>query len=257
MVELGSRHPRFRVCRRSGPLVVYSTHSIIRYTPCFHRYDCEIDALAMLIIICIRSLLCLAWSSCIRTCRSILRITWQNGWEGLRNCWSTKMMHWWMQMKRWFQVRNPRQNDSMRFDGATFRFSQQHFIRSKFQFILGPIDNVQVAVVQNLNLYSNKDEEPFLPFLPTFTSLVWNLLMNVTPFAKHDALATISIRFLSSLIGKLMHRALFEGEGTLREIFSRIVIPNLTIREVRETSRNDVKFFFLSIMNHDECYCFI
>lgn len=96
----------------------------------------------------------------------------------------------------------------------------------------GPIDNVQVAVVQNLNLYGNKDEEPFLPFLPQFTTLVWNLLMNVTPYSKHDALATISIRFLSSLIGKLMHRKLFEGEGTLREIFGKIVIPNLMIREV-------------------------
>lgn len=91
---------------------------------------------------------------------------------------------------------------------------------------------MQVAVVQNLNLYSNKDEEPFIPFLPKFTSLVWSLLMNVTPLAKHDSLATISIRFLSSLIGKLMHRGLFEGEGTLTEIFSKIVIPNLMIRDV-------------------------
>lgn len=96
----------------------------------------------------------------------------------------------------------------------------------------GPIDNVQVAVVQNLNLYSNKDEEPFLPFLPKFTSLVWNLLMNVTALAKHDAIATISIRFLSGLVGKLMHKNLFEGEGTLAEIFGKIVIPNLMIREV-------------------------
>lgn len=99
--------------------------------------------------------------------------------------------------------------------------------------IAGPIDNAQVAVVQNLNLYSSKDEEPFLPFLPKFTSLVWNLLMNVTALAKHDALATISIRFLTGLVGKLMHKGLFEGEGTLAEIFGKIVIPNLMIREVR------------------------
>ena len=56
--------------------------------------------------------------------------------------------------------------------------------------------------------------------------------MNVTPLAKHDALATISIRFLSGLVGKLMHKQLFEGEGTLAEIFGKIVIPNLMIREV-------------------------
>ena len=56
--------------------------------------------------------------------------------------------------------------------------------------------------------------------------------MTVTPLAKHDSLATISIRFLSGLVGKLMHKNLFEGEGTLSEIFGKIVIPNLMIREV-------------------------
>ena len=123
----------------------------------------------------------------------------------------------------------------------------------KFSILTGPIDNVQVSVVQNLNLYGNKDEEPFLPYLPQFTSLVWNLLMTVTPHSKHDALATISIRFLSSLIGKLMHRKLFEGEGTLREIFGRIVIPNLTIREIdEERFEDDPAEFILSDMESSD-----
>ena len=103
----------------------------------------------------------------------------------------------------------------------------------------GPIDDVQVSVVQNLNLYGNKDEEPFIPYLPQFTKLVWDLLMTVTPMSKHDALATTSIRFLSSLIGKLMHRSIFQDEATLREILTRIVIPNLTIREVDEEKFED------------------
>jgi exportin-2 (importin alpha re-exporter) len=118
---------------------------------------------------------------------------------------------------------------------------------------VGPIDNVQVSVVQNLNLYGSKDEEPFLPYLPQFTSLVWNLLMTVTPHSKHDALATISIRFLSSLIGKLMHRGLFDGEGTLREIFGRIVIPNLTIRDIdEERFEDDPNEFILSDMESSD-----
>jgi len=117
----------------------------------------------------------------------------------------------------------------------------------------GPIDNVQVSVVQNLNLYGNKDEEPFIPYLSQFTSLVWNLLMTVTPLSKHDALATTSIRFLSSLIGKLMHRKLFEGEGTLREIFVKIVIPNLVIREIdEERFEDDPTEFILSDMESSD-----
>ena len=77
--------------------------------------------------------------------------------------------------------------------------------------------------------------------------------MTVTPHSKHDALATTSIRFLSSLIGKLMHRKLFEGEGTLREIFGRIVIPNLTIREIdEERFEDDPTEFILSDMESSD-----
>lgn len=77
--------------------------------------------------------------------------------------------------------------------------------------------------------------------------------MTVTPNSKHDALATISIRFLSSLIGKLMHRKLFEGEGTLREIFGRIVIPNLTVREIdEERFEDDPAEFILSDMESSD-----
>mmetsp|Transcript_22644 Transcript_22644/g.47061 ORF Transcript_22644/g.47061 Transcript_22644/m.47061 type:complete len:1004 (+) Transcript_22644:128-3139(+) len=103
----------------------------------------------------------------------------------------------------------------------------------------GPIDVLQVAVIQNLYLYANKDEEPFLPYLAKFTTLVWNLLLRVSQLPKHDALATTGIRFLSSLVGKLMHRELFQEEATLREIFARIVIPNLMIREVDEERFED------------------
>jgi len=77
--------------------------------------------------------------------------------------------------------------------------------------------------------------------------------MTVTPHSKHDALATISIRFLSSLIGKLMHRGLFDSEGTLREIFGRIVIPNLTIRDIdEERFEDDPNEFILSDMESSD-----
>ena len=77
--------------------------------------------------------------------------------------------------------------------------------------------------------------------------------MTVTPHPKHDALATTSIRFLSSLIGKLMHRNLFEGEGTLREIFAKIVIPNIMIREIdEERFEDDPTEFILSDMESSD-----
>jgi len=103
----------------------------------------------------------------------------------------------------------------------------------------GPIDKLQAAIVENLNLYADKDEEPFMPHLPTFTGLVWQLLLGVSALPKHDQLATTSIKFLSLLIAKQMHRNLFQEESTLREIIAKIVVPNLMIRESDEERFED------------------
>jgi exportin-2 (importin alpha re-exporter) len=95
-----------------------------------------------------------------------------------------------------------------------------------------PVDALQTAIIDNLYLYADKDEEPFMPFLPEFTMLVWNLLLKVTSLPKHDLLAVRGIKFLSMLVAKPMHKAMFSKTETLEEIISKIVIPNLMIREV-------------------------
>jgi exportin-2 (importin alpha re-exporter) len=101
------------------------------------------------------------------------------------------------------------------------------------------IDDLQVAIINNLNMYTNKDEESFMEFLPQFTTLVWNLLMQTTALPKHDTLATTSIRFLSSLIQKQMHRQIFQSEDTLRQMVTKIIIPNLMLRESDEERFED------------------
>lgn len=103
-----------------------------------------------------------------------------------------------------------------------------------------PIDSLQTAVVNNLFLYGDKDEEVFVEqHLPKFTTLVWNLLMRLTTYPKHDILATTCIKFLASLIGKQMHKNLFQDPNTLKQIISNIVIPNLMIREADEERFED------------------
>lgn len=96
----------------------------------------------------------------------------------------------------------------------------------------GPIDKLQGAIVTVLNLYAEKDEESFLPFLANFTQMVWSSLEGVSQHPKHDNLATTCIRFLSSLIRKPMHKHIFQGEATLQTIVTNIVLKNIVIREV-------------------------
>lgn len=111
----------------------------------------------------------------------------------------------------------------------------------------GPIDNLQVSIIDIISLYASKDEEVFIDYLPQFTALVWNLLTNLTAFAKHDVLATKSIKFLGNLIQKTMHKQLFQDNATLRQIIAKIVIPNLTFRDSdEERFEDDPREFILT-----------
>jgi exportin-2 (importin alpha re-exporter) len=115
------------------------------------------------------------------------------------------------------------------------------------------IDALQAAIVENLYLYADKDEETFINYLPDFTQLVWNLLMGLSSYPKHDVLATKCIRFLSSLVKKQMHRSLFQENATLRQIIGSIVIPNLYIREVdQERFEDDPAEFIATDMEGSE-----
>mmetsp|Transcript_36288 Transcript_36288/g.87897 ORF Transcript_36288/g.87897 Transcript_36288/m.87897 type:complete len:977 (+) Transcript_36288:29-2959(+) len=102
-----------------------------------------------------------------------------------------------------------------------------------------PIDKLQAAIIENIKIYADKDEEPFIPFLPDFTKLVWNLLIGLTTYPKHDRLTVSSIKFLSSLVEKKMHNNLFQERSTLEQIVTSIVIPNLMVREADEEKFED------------------
>ena len=153
--------------------------------------------------------------------RSICRIFYSLNYQDLPEYFEDHMSEWMEEFGRYMRYKNPALEDS---DEETDS---------------SPVDVLQAAIVGNLNLYADKDEEPFLPFLPQFTTLVWDRLMGLTPLPKHDGLATISIRFISSLVGKMMHRSIFQSEATLRQIIANIVIPNLMIRETDEEKFED------------------
>ena len=95
----------------------------------------------------------------------------------------------------------------------------------------GPIETLQAAIVENLKLYAEKYEEEFQPFLSQFTTAVWTLLVSTGVQPKYDALVTMGIRFLTAVVSKPMHRALFEGAGTLQSICEKIVFPSIALRE--------------------------
>ncbi|KAF1778937.1 Armadillo-type fold [Phytophthora cactorum] len=98
----------------------------------------------------------------------------------------------------------------------------------------GPIDRLLVAIVENINLYAEKYDEEFKPFLQKFTEVIWNLLANrVTLFPKHDELAAKCMKFLTSVASRSFHRTLFESPQVLTELCG-IVVTNLQLRSSDE-----------------------
>ena len=69
----------------------------------------------------------------------------------------------------------------------------------------GPIQKLQAAIIEDINLYANRDEETFHPFLPNFAQLVWNLLLKCKPQTNFDNLTTTSLKFLASIVSKKLH----------------------------------------------------
>ena len=58
------------------------------------------------------------------------------------------------------------------------------------------LDNLRAAIVANLHLYANKDKKPFLPYMPEFEKLVWNMATDQNEVGgkpKHDALASKTV----------------------------------------------------------------
>lgn len=157
----------------------------------------------------------------IEALRYMCRIFFSLNWQDLPEYFEDHMQEWMTEFAKYLKYKNPLLEDADE------------------ELEPSAVDRLQAAIVDNLFLYADKDEEPFLPFLPNFTTIVWNLLLGVTAYPKHDTLATTCIKFLAALVGKPMHRHLFQEEATLKQIITNIVIPNLMIREVDEERFED------------------
>jgi len=96
--------------------------------------------------------------------------------------------------------------------------------------LASPIDAVKAAVCDNVNLYIEKNEEEFRPFLQTFVQDVWGLLTKTGVESGKDHLVTSGVRFLTA-VANSVHHQLFQGGDTLRMVCEQIVIPNLTFRD--------------------------
>jgi exportin-2 (importin alpha re-exporter) len=109
----------------------------------------------------------------------------------------------------------------------------------------GPIEKLQSAIIDNINLYANKYEDIFEPFLSQFTQLIWKLLIEISIKTKYDILAVSSIKFLISVSSKEMNSNLFTM-NILKDIVEQIIVKNITVTDNDEELFDDNPIDYIS-----------
>ncbi|KAJ3273693.1 importin-alpha export receptor [Terramyces sp. JEL0728] len=95
------------------------------------------------------------------------------------------------------------------------------------------VEKIKSVICEILILYGDKYESDFKA-LPQFVQNVWTLLINTGIEPKNDILVSKAIAFLTSVVKHERHKALFEAPDTLNSICSRIILPNMYLRESDE-----------------------
>lgn len=160
--------------------------------------------------------------------RTMCRIFFSLNWQDLPEFFEDSIAEWMGQFEALLKYENPLLVDASEEDEPDM------------------IVLVQQAVVENLNLYAEKYEDEFKPYLERFTQIIWQLLssrLSLSP--KHDILAATCMKFLRSVTMQQHTKALFEQPGAIREICNTIVIRNLQLRTSDEELFEDNPMDFI------------
>jgi exportin-2 (importin alpha re-exporter) len=148
--------------------------------------------------------------------RLMSRIFYSLNWQDLPEYFEDHIGEWMQEFLAYFSYENPSLVDADNEDEPD------------------PIDHLLVAIVDNVNLYAEKYDEEFKPFLQKFTEVIWHLLSKrITLQPKHDDLAAKCMKFLTAIASRSFNRGLFESPQVLTELCG-IVITNLQLRSSDE-----------------------
>ncbi|KAJ9560072.1 hypothetical protein OSB04_005232 [Centaurea solstitialis] len=95
------------------------------------------------------------------------------------------------------------------------------------------VDELRVAVCENISHYVEKDEEVFHKYLSGFVAAVWSLLVVASASPTRERLTVTAIKFLTT-VSTTVHHGLFAEDEILQQITQSVVIPNVMLRDEDE-----------------------
>lgn len=96
----------------------------------------------------------------------------------------------------------------------------------------GALELVKSGIFEVLSLYVQKYEDAFGEHVDRFVGSSWNLLTTVGTEPKYDILVSKALQFLTSVTRISTHAQSFNNESTMGQVVERVILPNLTLRDV-------------------------
>ena len=103
----------------------------------------------------------------------------------------------------------------------------------------GVVELVKSQICEVANMFAQKYDEDFSPYLPSFVESIWNLLVTTDNRPKHDLLVSNALEFLASVSERPSYKDLFGVEQTMKTICENVVVPNMQFREADEEMFED------------------
>ncbi|TWW62129.1 Exportin-2 [Takifugu flavidus] len=103
----------------------------------------------------------------------------------------------------------------------------------------GLLELLKSQICDNAALYAQKYDEEFQPYLPSFVTAIWSLLVSTGQEVKYDLLVSNAIQFLASVCERTHYKQLFEDQNTLTSICEKVIVPNMEFRSADEEAFED------------------
>lgn len=92
----------------------------------------------------------------------------------------------------------------------------------------------EICEIASLFVQRYADTENFKEYAQSFAQNIWNLLVTTGQDLHHDTLVSTAIRYLVTVAERTESRSLFQDANVLNLLCQRVIIPNLTLREIDE-----------------------
>lgn len=96
---------------------------------------------------------------------------------------------------------------------------------------VGLLQQVKSEICDIVSMYAQKYHEELESYLPGFVDAVWKLLTSSSQEPKYDILISNAIKFLSTVANRPQFKSLFERPGVLDSLCSKVIIPNIELRQ--------------------------